>query len=75
LREVERARAFGEATVPTTIALERATNPFMRAESAQELAEGARRRIISRLRAPEGVSGVSVDGGVMKKIMTLSLVA
>jgi hydroxyacylglutathione hydrolase len=39
LREVERARAFGEATVPTTIALERATNPFMRAESAQELAE------------------------------------
>ncbi len=36
---VERARAAGEATVPTTIALERATNPFMRASSAQALAE------------------------------------
>jgi len=31
------ARARGEATVPTTIALERATNPFMRAGSADEL--------------------------------------
>ena len=37
--EVEAARAAGEATVPTTIALERATNPFMRASSAAELAE------------------------------------
>ena len=36
---VEAARAAGEATVPTTIALERATNPFMRASSAAELAE------------------------------------
>lgn len=36
---VEAARAAGEATVPTTIALERATNPFMRARSAAELAE------------------------------------
>lgn len=36
---VEAARAAGEATVPTTIALERATNPFMRASSAEELAE------------------------------------
>jgi hydroxyacylglutathione hydrolase len=36
---VEQARAAGEATVPTTIALERATNPFMRASSAQALAE------------------------------------
>lgn len=39
MRDVERARASGEATVPTTIALERATNPFMRARSAAELAE------------------------------------
>jgi hydroxyacylglutathione hydrolase len=36
---VEAARAAGEATVPTTIALERDTNPFMRAASAQALAE------------------------------------
>lgn len=36
---VDAARAKGEATVPTTIALERATNPFMRAGSAEELAE------------------------------------
>jgi hydroxyacylglutathione hydrolase len=39
LAEVEAARAEGRATVPTTIALERATNPFMRASSARELAE------------------------------------
>ena len=37
--EVDAMRARGEATVPTTIALERATNPFMRAESAAQLAE------------------------------------
>jgi len=37
--EVEAARAAGEATVPTTIALERATNPFMRAASVEELAQ------------------------------------
>ena len=37
--EVEAARAAGEATVPTTIALERATNPFVRVSSAEELAE------------------------------------
>lgn len=42
LRAVEAARAAGEATVPTTIALERATNPFMRAASAEELAERRR---------------------------------
>ena len=35
--EVNAKRAVGEATVPTTIALERATNPFMRAGSAEEL--------------------------------------
>ena len=37
--EVEAARARGEATVPTTIALELDTNPFVRARSAEELAE------------------------------------
>jgi len=31
-------RERGEPTVPTTIALERATNPFMRASDADELA-------------------------------------
>ena len=41
MAEVDAARARGEATVPTTIALERATNPFMRARDAAEL--GARR--------------------------------
>ncbi|MBY8824547.1 hydroxyacylglutathione hydrolase [Sphingomonas colocasiae] len=35
---VDAARAVGEATVPTTIALERATNPFMRAADVAELA-------------------------------------
>jgi hydroxyacylglutathione hydrolase len=38
MREVEAARAAGAATIPTTIALERATNPFMRAGSVSELA-------------------------------------
>ncbi len=39
MAQVDAARARGEATVPTTIAEERDTNPFMRASSAQELAE------------------------------------
>ncbi|HEY0011830.1 MAG TPA: hydroxyacylglutathione hydrolase [Allosphingosinicella sp.] len=39
MRSVEAARAAGEATVPTTIALELATNPFVRVASAAELAE------------------------------------
>jgi len=39
MAEVDRARAAGEATVPTTIALERATNPFLRAQSVEMLAE------------------------------------
>jgi hydroxyacylglutathione hydrolase len=38
MRQVDAARARGEPTVPTTIALERATNPFMRAASVEELA-------------------------------------
>lgn len=39
LAVVERMRAAGEATVPTTIAAERATNPFLRATDARMLAE------------------------------------
>ncbi|MEA3003275.1 MAG: hydroxyacylglutathione hydrolase [Sphingomonadales bacterium] len=39
---VEAARAAGEATVPTTIGLERATNPFMRAPSVEAFAERRR---------------------------------
>ena len=39
MAEVLTLRARGEATVPTTIKLERATNPFMRAASVEELAE------------------------------------
>ena len=38
LAQVEAMRARGEATVPTTIAAERATNPFMRAATIEELA-------------------------------------
>ncbi|MDF0490673.1 hydroxyacylglutathione hydrolase [Sphingomonas sp. H39-1-10] len=38
MRDVDTLRAAGEATVPTTIALERATNPFLRADSAGQLA-------------------------------------
>ena len=37
--EVQAMRERNEPTVPTTIALEQATNPFMRAKSAEELAE------------------------------------
>jgi hydroxyacylglutathione hydrolase len=36
---VEAARAAGEATVPTTIGAELATNPFLRASSVEQLAE------------------------------------
>lgn len=39
MAEVDAMRAQGLPTVPTTIELERATNPFMRAESAAQLAE------------------------------------
>jgi hydroxyacylglutathione hydrolase len=38
MAKVTAMRERGEATVPTTIALERATNPFMRAGSIEELA-------------------------------------
>ncbi len=38
MAEVMAMRELGEPTVPTTIALERATNPFMRAGSVEELA-------------------------------------
>ncbi|MBW4331731.1 hydroxyacylglutathione hydrolase [Stakelama sp. CBK3Z-3] len=37
--DVNTRRANGEATVPTVIGLEKATNPFLRATSAQQLAE------------------------------------
>ncbi len=39
MAEVDAMRLRGEATVPTTIGLERATNPFMRAATADQLAE------------------------------------
>lgn len=39
MAEVLTLRERGEATVPTTIKQERATNPFMRAASVEELAE------------------------------------
>jgi hydroxyacylglutathione hydrolase len=39
LAEVEAMRARDEATVPTTIGAERATNPFLRAPSAERLGE------------------------------------
>lgn len=39
MAEVDRLRGAGEATVPTTIAAERATNPFLRAGSVEILAE------------------------------------
>jgi hydroxyacylglutathione hydrolase len=39
MTHVDAARAAGEATVPTTIGEERATNPFLRARNATELAE------------------------------------
>jgi hydroxyacylglutathione hydrolase len=38
VEEVKAQRDRGEVTLPTTIALERATNPFMRASSIEELA-------------------------------------
>ena len=39
MNEITAMRDRGEPTVPTTIALERATNPFMRAASVDELAQ------------------------------------
>ncbi len=39
MADVDAARAQGEATVPTTIGQERATNVFMRADSADHLGE------------------------------------
>jgi hydroxyacylglutathione hydrolase len=48
LAAVEAARARGEATVPTTVALERATNPFVRAASVEEFAERRRGKDVFR---------------------------
>ncbi|HEX5183988.1 MAG TPA: hydroxyacylglutathione hydrolase [Allosphingosinicella sp.] len=42
MARVARARAAGEATVPTTIALERETNPFVRASNVEQFAERRR---------------------------------
>ena len=39
MTQVDAMRARGEPTIPTTIGLERMTNPFMRATSVQQLAE------------------------------------
>ncbi|GGA60954.1 hydroxyacylglutathione hydrolase [Sphingomonas psychrolutea] len=39
MKDVDAKRVAGEPTVPTTIALELATNPFLRATSAEQLAE------------------------------------
>lgn len=39
MTQVDAARGRGEATVPTTIGEERATNPFMRATTVEQLAE------------------------------------
>lgn len=39
---VDRLRAAGEPTVPTTVGLEKATNPFLRAGSAEAMAERRR---------------------------------
>ena len=39
MKDVDAKRAAGEPTVPTTIALELATNPFLRAASPEQLAE------------------------------------
>lgn len=39
MREVDALRAAGEPTVPTTMGQERATNPFLRAISAEQLGE------------------------------------
>ena len=48
VRDVEQARAAGEATVPTTIGMELATNPFMRVSSAEELAERRQNKDVFR---------------------------
>jgi hydroxyacylglutathione hydrolase len=42
MARVDAARAAGEATIPTTIGLERATNPFLRAATVEQLAEHRR---------------------------------
>jgi hydroxyacylglutathione hydrolase len=48
MREVERLRTAGEPTLPTTIDAERATNPFMRAQDAEMLAERRREKDVFR---------------------------
>ena len=60
---VEAARARGEPTVPTTIALERATNPFMRAASVEQLAE--------RRTAKDAVKTGSLEPAVLRTAVTI----
>jgi hydroxyacylglutathione hydrolase len=43
-RDCERQREKGEPTVPSTMAVEQATNPFLRCDQAPERAAAARRR-------------------------------
>ena len=43
-RDCERQRERGEPTVPSTMAVERATNPFLRCDQAPERAAAERRR-------------------------------
>jgi hydroxyacylglutathione hydrolase len=42
--DAEALRRRGEPTVPSTIALERATNPFLRCDAAEVRAAAARRK-------------------------------
>jgi hydroxyacylglutathione hydrolase len=44
MREVDACRAVGQPTVPTTVALEKATNPFLRAGGADEFATRRRQK-------------------------------
>lgn len=44
MRQVDAARAAGEATVPTSIGVERATNPFLRAPDADMFADLRQRK-------------------------------
>lgn len=54
LEGVERARAAGDITLPSTIAMERATNPFLRADR-RSVIEGAEAHVGKRLSSPVDV--------------------
>ncbi len=63
-QKVSELRAAGKPTVPTTIAEEMQTNPFLRAGSADRFAEVRRPRTVSRSKAPtrSGDDGVNERG-------------